>query len=130
MLRNEIQNIINQEITMNSLMMNYINNLMNMNNMINRKNIVENPPMKKEIMINVIDSRNREKEVKYTFLCPIDEKVSYIIEKYKSQVENYEERSKFYFNAHILNPSSTISEVGLQNDSKIFVYSNRGVLGG
>ena len=81
-------------------------------------------------MINVIDCRDRENEVKYNFLCPIDEKVSYIINRYKSQIENYEEGSKFIFNAHSLNPSSTISEVGLKNNSTIFVVRNHGVLGG
>ena len=45
MLMNEIQNIMNQELITNNLMMNYMNYLMNMNNMMNRKNIVENPPM-------------------------------------------------------------------------------------
>ena len=62
--------------------------------------------------------------------CSLDEKVSKVIERYRMQANDVETNTKFIFNAHPLNPTLTVAEAGLSDDSNIFVVSTKGVRGG
>ena len=54
-----------------------------------------------------------------------DEKISDIIQKYREKNNNFDESLIFIFNAEKLNPSLTVGEFGLKNDSKITVLSSK-----
>ena len=62
--------------------------------------------------------------------CILDEKVSKVIERYRMQANDVETNTKFIFNAHPLNPTLTVAEAGLFDDSNIFAMSTEGVRGG
>ena len=61
-------------------------------------------------------------------LCKNDEKVSEIIERYRTK-SNFHEEARFIFNAKNLNVDLTVAESGIQNNSNIFVISLKGIKG-
>ena len=62
--------------------------------------------------------------------CKKDDKVSDIIEKYRSKANDYSLTKKFIFEARNLHPQKTLIEAGLKNNSNIFVVETYGVRGG
>ena len=68
--------------------------------------------------------------IKPKIQCSLDEKVSKVIERYRMQANDVETNTKFIFNAHPLNPTLTVAEAGLFDDSNIFAMSTEGVRGG
>ena len=61
--------------------------------------------------------------------CSSDEKVSKIIEKYRSKANDRDDTKRFIFNAKELNKNLTASEAGLQNRANVFVVTTKGVKG-
>jgi len=62
--------------------------------------------------------------------CMPDEKVSVIIEKYRTKSMDHDLSKKFIYNAKALHPSLTVADAGLSNNANIFVVANRGIRGG
>jgi len=64
-----------------------------------------------------------------TVQCNPEEKVSDIIEKYRNKANDYDDSKKFIFNAKNLNPSLSLVEAGIKNNSNIFVCRIKGIKG-
>ena len=62
-----------------------------------------------------------------TVQCNSEEKVSDIIEKYRNKVNDYDDSKKFIFNSKNLNPSLSLVEAGIKNNSNIFVCRIKGI---
>ena len=62
--------------------------------------------------------------------CSLDEKVSKVIERYRMPANDVETNTKFIFNAKPLNPTLTVDEAGLSDNSNIFVVSYKSIRGG
>ena len=62
-----------------------------------------------------------------TVQCNPEEKVSDIIGKYRNKVNDYDDSKKFIFNARNLNPSLSLVEAGIKNNSNIFVCRSKGI---
>ena len=78
------------------------------------------------IIILFITNQNR----KVTIQVRAEEKVSEMIEKYRSKACDHDMHKEFIFNSKQLNPSLTVQEAGITNLSHIFVYSTQGIPGG
>ena len=66
-----------------------------------------------------------------TVLCNINDKVSYIIKKYRMKLgRNEEYHEKFIYNAKKIKEDLTLGEIGLMNNSMIFVLNTRVIQGG
>ena len=59
--------------------------------------------------------------------CKTDEKVSEIIEKYRTKSGDYDLTKKFIFNARELHPNLSVAEVGIYNQSNVFVVTTKKV---
>ena len=68
--------------------------------------------------------------IKPKIQCSLDEKVSKVIERYRMPANDVETYTKFIFNAKPLNPTLTVDEAGLSDNSNIFVVSYKSVRGG
>ena len=91
-------------------------------------------------MLNSIGNDNNQKIIFVTFRasdiiapvtvqCNPEEKVSDIIEKYRNKVNDYDDSKKFIFNSKNLNPSLSLVEAGIKNNSNIFVCRIKGIKG-
>ncbi len=61
--------------------------------------------------------------------CRPDDKVSDIIEKYRTKSMDNDISKKFIFNAKALAPTLKLSEAGITNNANIFVVTTQGVKG-
>ena len=61
--------------------------------------------------------------------CMPDEKVSEVIEKYRSKSGDRDPTKKFIFNAKNLAPSLSVAEAGITNNANIFVVATKGIKG-
>ena len=64
-----------------------------------------------------------------TIQCQANEKISSIINKYRTKSGDAEQKKKFIFNAKVLNPTLTAAESGLANNSTIHVINLKGLEG-
>ena len=82
--------------------------------------------------INVTFRTNSDKgkNSQITIQCSINEKVSDLIEKYRNETGDRDNSKKFIYDARALNPSLTLLEAGMQNNSNVFVVVIKGVKGG
>ena len=91
-------------------------------------------------MLNSIGNDNNQKIIYVIFRasdiiapvtvqCNPEEKVSDIIEKYRNKVNDYDDSKKFIFNSKNLNPSLSLVEAGIKNNSNIFVCRIKGIKG-
>ena len=62
--------------------------------------------------------------------CRKDEKISALIERYRTKAMDHDNGKKFIFNAKQLNENLTVAEAGLSEGSNIFVVSTTGIKGG
>ena len=74
--------------------------------------------------------RTEKKTTPYIIQCNVNEKVSKVIEKYRIMANDYKKTKKFIYNALALNPSLTVAEAHLTDNSVIFVIDTDGVMGG
>ena len=152
--KNEISNINNQ----NNMNCNMNNNFQQMNHqqMIyeQQQQMIDQFPFQQNMMaqqlamrqaqinnmLNSIGNDNNQKIIFVTFRasdiiapvtvqCNHEEKVSDIIEKYRNKVNDYDDSKKFIFNAKSLNPSLSLVEAGIKNNSNIFVCRHKGIKG-
>jgi len=61
--------------------------------------------------------------------CMPEEKVSEVIEKYRSKSGDRDPTKKFIFNAKNLAPGLSIAEAGITNNANIFVVATKGIKG-
>ena len=67
----------------------------------------------------------------YTIQCSLDDKVSTVIQQYRTKANDFDELSeKFIFNNKRLNETLTVAESGLINNSIVFVINEKGIKGG
>ena len=59
--------------------------------------------------------------------CRADEKVSAIIERYRTKSGDTDPTKKFIFNAKNLVPTMTVGEAGISNNANIFVVATKGI---
>ena len=120
-------NMMNQGTMMNAAM-NMQNN--NNNNMANMSNMNSQPPQNNSQYINVYFRAGAQGENGHIMIqCTMNDKVSDLIERYKTKSQEDVSKKKFIFNAKALNPSLTVSEAGLQEGANIFVVNTAGVKG-
>ena len=62
--------------------------------------------------------------------CRKDEKISALIERYRTKAMDHDNGKKFIFNAQQLKENLTVAEAGLSEGSNIFVVSTTGIKGG
>ena len=112
---------------MNSNQMMFPNQMMNSNQMLN-----QSQPNESEYITvtfrQAIEGSN--KTIPTTIQCNINEKVSDIIEKYRNETGDRDLTKKFIYEARALNPSLTLLEAGMENNSSVFVIVTKGVKGG
>ena len=61
--------------------------------------------------------------------CMPNDRVSEVIEKYRSKANDHDETKRFIFNAKELDKSLTVAEAGLQDRANVFVINTKGVKG-
>ena len=61
--------------------------------------------------------------------CTLDEKVSDVIQRYRSKTGDRDTTKKFIFNAKMLNQDLTLAEAGLTNGANVFVVATKGIKG-
>ena len=61
--------------------------------------------------------------------CKPDEKVSDVIQRYRTKSGDNDTTKKFIFNAKALNESLTVAEAGLANNLNVFVVRTKGIKG-
>jgi len=64
-----------------------------------------------------------------TIQCMLNEKVSEVIERYRTKSGDKDTSKKFIFNAKNLNQNMTVGEAGITNNGNIFVVTTQGVKG-
>ena len=141
--QNQFYNGLNMNSNMNN---NNMNNMINMNNNMNNMiNINNRNNMNNNIDMNFMNNMNNNmmaknfnnmltiffiyKESSIGIQCLFDDKLEDIIKRYRLKAGNYELHTKFIFKKKVLNPSLTVSEAGLDDNSKIYVINKKGVKG-
>ena len=61
--------------------------------------------------------------------CQLNERVSDLIQRYRTKSGDRDPSKKFIFNAKNLNQSLTIEEAGITNNGNIFVVTTQGIKG-
>ena len=141
MMLNMMTNILNS-LTYNPMIMNDIKNMMNldlnmmnMNNMImpnlNMNNMMMNNKMKDNTICLRFYKINSEGHTELNSVeCSLEDKISDVIQKYREKSNDNEDNLKFIFNSRRLNPSITVNEAGLNNNSLIFISESKRIMGG
>ena len=112
---------------------NMFNQLQNMQNNPSNNNFPNQIEQSKKSITVIFWTGKHDKDgnpISQRIQCILDEKVSKVIERYRMQANDVETNKKFIFNAHFLNPTLTVAEAGLFDDSNIFAMSTEGVRGG
>ena len=134
-----MQNMPNMS-NMQNAMMNNIQNLQNMQNQFNSVNIQnnQNPTPSNSVFINVFfrisnkqnveQAANDEQANIISVQCTMNDKVSEIIEKYRTKSLDREKKF-FIYNAKKLNESLSAAEAGINDRSTIFVLDPKNVKG-
>ena len=105
-------------------------NMNNMNNMANMNNMGNQQPQQNSQFINVYFRAGAQGENGSIMIqCTLNDRVSDLINKYKTKSLEDVSKKKFIFNAKALNPSLTVAEAGLQEGANIFVVNTAGVKG-
>ena len=111
-----------------NMMMNF-NNGNNANNANNNQNNSQNENSGKMTVIFRVSGNAGESQAPLMIQCLPNEKVSQLIQRYRTKSGDEDESKKFIFNAKNLVPSLTISEAGISNNSNIFVVVTKGIKG-
>ena len=137
MMMNNMQNQMmmnNMQIPMNQMASNGMN-IMNQNLFNNNQSQGNNNQPQQSngfLTVNFRDSGNDNNQntegYSIAIQCKPDEKVSDIIQRYRTKANFYDE-AKFVFNAKNLAPSLTVAEAGISHSSKIFVVRTKHVKG-
>ena len=61
--------------------------------------------------------------------CQLNERVSDLIQRYRTKSGDRDPSKKFIFNAKNLNQSLTIEQAGITNNGNIFVVTTQGIKG-
>ena len=114
---------------MNAAMNMNMDNQNNMNNL-NNMNMNNNPTTTSNQFINVYFRVGADGNGGSIMIqCSLNDKVSDLIQKYKTKSLEDVSQKKFIFNAKALNPNLTVSEAGMQEGANIFVVNTAGVKG-
>ena len=114
---------------MNAAMNMNMDNQNNMNNL-NNMNMNNNPTTTSNQFINVYFRVGADGAGGSIMIqCTLNDKVSDLIQKYKTKSLEDVSQKKFIFNAKALNPNLTVSEAGMQEGANIFVVNTAGVKG-
>ena len=124
MMQFQIQQQMQAQQNMFNQMQNMQNNLLNDN----FQNQIELPKNYIDVGFRKNDKYGELRE--YIIQCNLNDKVSNVIEKYRIKANDRETKVKFIYNVMYLNPSLTVAEAGLKDNSTIFVVSTGDVRGG
>jgi len=89
---------------------------------LNRANIYVVPS---KISVAFRQSDLSKRETIWIYGCYPEQKVSSIIEQYRSKSGDHDPSKKFIFNAKNLSPNLTLAEAGISNGANIFVVSTK-----
>ena len=64
-----------------------------------------------------------------TIQCVAEEKVSELIQRYRTKANDHDKSKKFIYNAKALNQDLSVAEAGLTNNANVFVVTTKGVKG-
>ena len=135
---NNMNNIFNpmQNNPMN--MFNNINNnqfpqmmpIQSMQNIFNNNNMNDIQEPKKEEIMLLFEGLSVGRMI--TVRCAPDDKLSFVFNRYiqKINFSGNQEDLKFIYNNSVLNPSESVKEARLRNNSKIFVLKGKITIGG
>ena len=121
-MMNPNMGMMNAAMNMNANMQNNMNDLNNMN--------AGNPQTTNSQFINVYFKAGANGENGSIMIqCSLNDKISDLIQKYRSKSLEDVTLKKFIFNAKALVPSLTVAEAGLTEGANIFVVNTAGVKG-
>jgi hypothetical protein len=121
-MMNPNMGMMNAAMNMNANMQNNMNDLNNMN--------AGNPQTTNSQFINVYFKAGANGENGSIMIqCSLNDKISDLIQKYRSKSLEDVSLKKFIFNAKALVPSLTVAEAGLSEGANIFVVNTAGVKG-
>ena len=121
-MMNPNMGMMNAAMNMNANMQNNMNDLNNMN--------AGNPQTTNSQFINVYFKAGANGENGSIMIqCSLNDKISDLIQKYRSKSLEDVSLKKFIFNAKALVPSLTVAEAGLTEGANIFVVNTAGVKG-
>ena len=98
-----------------------------MNNILNNIQNKNENKFNTNIELSLYFKQNWEHKPPIYIECNSKDKVSDIIEKYRNKANDYDDSKKFIFNARNLNPSLSLVEAGIKNNSNIFVCRSKGI---
>jgi len=136
-----IQKMMMNQMGMNNQMGLYMMNQINLedekkmncqnNQQISDKEKINDKGNQRGISVIFRQSDNKGRELGALLIqCLNNEKASDIIQRYREKSGNNDSTKNFIYNAKNLSPSLTVAEVGLTNNSNIFVVPTKGVKGG
>ena len=102
---------------------------MNINQMVQNDFNPENNQKNNEQIINVKFIKDNINSKLLVFHCSPNEKISDVIEKYRKKANDYNENFFVFNNEQIGNLTSTLSQIGIKNQSTIFVLGKGGLKG-
>ena len=114
-LMNEIKNFINQD------------NMQNLNTVFNMNNLDQLNQNESIHITFLIYSNNRQDKIH--IICNKKEKISLVIQKYRDKCNDYSKYRKFIYNSRVLNPSLTVEEADLKENSCIAVIATDNLIG-
>ena len=121
-MMNPNMGMMNAAMNMNANMQNNMNDLNNMN--------AGNPQTTNSQFINVYFKAGANGENGSIMIqCSLNDKISDLIQKYRSKSLEDVSLKKFIFNAKALVPTLTVAEAGLTEGANIFVVNTAGVKG-
>ena len=107
-----------------------MNNQNNMNNLNNMNMNNNQPTTNSSQFINVYFRVGQTGDGGSIMIqCSLNDKVSDLIQRYKTKSLEDVSQKKFIFNAKALNPNLTVAEAGMQEGANIFVVNTAGVKG-
>ena len=101
-----------------------------MNNMQQQmQGILNNPSQQQGITVIFRASGNNPGTPAVNVQCMEEDKVSSVIEKYRTKSGDNDPSKKFVFNAKSLNVTLTCAEAGISNNANIFVVATKDIKG-
>ena len=138
-MMNMMNNMMNQNMMMNNMMMNQMfarqNNNFNQGNTGNQNQSQQNQNSSNSgnnpggISVFFRKSGTGQSDPPIMIQCMPNEKVSELINRYRTKSGDHDPTKKFIFNAKQLNETLSCAEAGLTNNSNIFVVTTEGVKG-
>ena len=121
-----MMNMMNQ---MQNQMQNQLQNQNNEGNDDNQTSSNQNQTGGISVIFRASGNNPGDKAAPIMVQCLPNEKVSEVIQRYRTKSQDNDPTKKFIFNAKNLSLSITVSEAGITNNANIFVVATKGIKG-